>query len=209
MHGQSGDNIAWLIMEGRVADLLKISRAIDKLNEKVGHTAMWCVLIAVLVSSVNAIIRKAFDVSSNSWLELQWNLFGAVFMLCAAYTFLRNEHIRIDIVSSKLSRQAQLRIDMVGHVLFLMPFVLIMLYDSIPFALKAITTNEQSFNAGGLPTWPGKVFIPIGFFLLFLQAISEMIKTRAIMRGELPDPVEEQEAANLELAKFIEETAKK
>ncbi|MEK0084808.1 TRAP transporter small permease subunit [Benzoatithermus flavus] len=167
---------------------LRFSAGIDRLNETIGRTVYWLVLAAVLISAVNAVIRKLFDVSSNAWLELQWQLFGAVFMLGAAYTFLKNEHIRIDIVSNLLPKRVRDWIDLLGHVLFLMPFVVIMIFDGIPFFLGSYRINEQSLNAGGLPQWPAKLLIPLGFFFLFLQGVSEIIKRIAVMQGAIPDP---------------------
>ena len=167
---------------------LRLSAAIDRLNTAIGKSAYWLILVAVLVSAINAIVRKAFDVSSNAWLELQWQLFGAVFMLCAAYTLLKNEHIRIDIVNSRLPKQVRDWIDLLGHLLFLMPFVLLMIYDGWPFFVTSWNQNEQSLNAGGLPQWPAKFLIPLGFFLLFLQGVSEIIKRLAVMQGRIPDP---------------------
>ena len=167
---------------------LRFSAGIDRLNTAIGKSAYWLILVAVLVSAVNAIVRKAFDVSSNAWLELQWQLFGAVFMLCAAYTFLRNEHIRIDIVNSRLPKRVRDWIDLLGHFLFLMPFVILMIVDGIPFFTTSWYQNEQSLNAGGLPQWPAKFLIPLGFFLLFLQGVSEIIKRIAVMRGLIDDP---------------------
>ena len=167
---------------------LRLSAGIDRMNTAIGKSAYWLILVAVLVSTVNAIIRKAFDVSSNAWLELQWQLFGAVFMLCAAYTFLKNEHIRIDIVNSRLPKAVRDWIDLLGHFLFLMPFVILMIVDGIPFFLTSWGQNEQSLNAGGLPQWPPKFLIPLGFFLLFLQGLSEIIKRIAVMRGIIDDP---------------------
>lgn len=171
--------------------LLRISASIDRMNTWIGRTTMWLVLVAVLVSSVNAIVRKAFDVSSNAWLELQWQLFGAVFMFCAAYTLLKNEHIRIDIVNSHFSKTVRNWIDLVGHCLFLMPFVLLMIYDGIPFFWRSFVIDEQSMNAGGLMQWTAKFLVPAGFFLLFLQGISEIIKRIAVMRGLIADPHEQ------------------
>lgn len=167
---------------------LKLSAAIDRLNETIGKTVYWLILVAVLVSAINAVVRKAFDMSSNAWLELQWQLFGAVFMLAAAYTLLKNEHIRIDIVNSRFPKRVRDWIDLLGHCLFLMPFVVLMLYDGWPFFTASYAINEQSLNAGGLPQWPAKLLIPAGFFLLFLQGISEIIKRIAVMRGLIPDP---------------------
>ncbi|MBU3731180.1 MAG: TRAP transporter small permease subunit [Beijerinckiaceae bacterium] len=167
--------------------LLALSRTIDTINGVIGRWVSWAILIAVIVSTVNAIIRKVFDVSSNSWLELQWVLFGAVFLLCAPWTLLNNEHIRIDIVNSMLPKSVRNWIDVVGHVVFLIPFTLIMIVTSTPFFWRSFLLNEQSLNAGGLPQWPGKFLLPLGFTLLFFQAVSELIKRVAIMRGELQD----------------------
>ena len=167
---------------------LRLSAGIDRLNTCIGKSVYWLILVAVLVSTINAIVRKAFDVSSNAWLELQWQLFGAVFMLCAAYTFLKNEHIRIDIVNARLPKLVRDWIDLLGHFLFLMPFVILMIVDGWPFAISSYRILEQSPNAGGLPQWPAKFLIPVGFFLLFLQGISEIIKRVAVMRGLIPDP---------------------
>lgn len=167
--------------------LLAFSRLIDKINGAIGRWVAWAILIAVIVSTVNAIIRKMFDVSSNSWLELQWVLFGVVFLLCAPWTLLSNEHIRIDIVNSMLPKSVRNWIDVVGHVVFLIPFTIIMIVTSTPFFWRSFLLNEQSLNAGGLPQWPGKFLLPLGFTLLFFQAVSELIKRIAIMRGELQD----------------------
>ncbi len=167
---------------------LKLSTAIDRLNEAIGKAVYWLILVAVLISAGNAIIRKVFDVSSNAWLEAQWQLFGAVFMLCAAYTFLKNEHIRIDIINSRLPKRVRDWIDLLGHCLFLMPFVILMIVDGVPFFITSYLQNEQSSNAGGLPQWPAKALIPLGFILLFLQGISEIIKRIAVMRGDIEDP---------------------
>jgi TRAP-type mannitol/chloroaromatic compound transport system permease small subunit len=172
-----------------VSGLLAISRLIDAINIRIGRTMAWAIFVAVVISAVNAIIRKAFDVSSNSWLELQWVLFGAVFLLCAPWTLIANEHIRIDIVTGRFAKRTRDWIDVFGHVLFLIPFTLVMLTTSIPFAIRSLAGNEQSVNAGGLPQWPAKMLLPIGFFLLFWQAISELIKRVAIIRGRLDDTV--------------------
>jgi TRAP-type mannitol/chloroaromatic compound transport system permease small subunit len=146
------------------------------------------VIAAVLVSAVNATIRKVFDTSSNSWLELQWVLFSAVFLLCSPWTLLANEHIRIDIVNQLLPNRVRNIIDIIGHVFFLLPLTIIMIITGIPFFLNSAEINEQSWNAGGLPQWPAKSLIMIGFGLLFVQGISEIIKRIAIMRDLIPDP---------------------
>ena len=167
--------------------LLSISRAIDWLNTWIGRIVAWAILAAVIVSTGNAIIRKVFDSSSNSWLELQWYLFGAVFMLCSSWTLLSNEHIRIDIVNNMLPNRLRNWIDVVGHTLFLLPLTILMIWTSTPFVWKSLIANEQSQNAGGLVVWPAKALILLGFGLLALQGISELIKRVAIMRGELAD----------------------
>ena len=170
-----------------VQTLLSISRTIDQVNTRLGKLIAWLIFVAVAVSTVNALIRKIFDTSSNSWLELQWVLFGFVFLLCSPWTLLSNEHIRIDVISSKLPKRARDWIDIVGHVAFLLPFALVMILTSGPFALRSILGNEQSGNAGGLPQWPAKTLIFVGFIVLFVQGVSELIKRVAIMRGELED----------------------
>lgn len=167
--------------------LLTISRTIDRINGAIGRWVAWAILLAVIISTVNALIRKIFDVSSNSWLELQWVLFGAVFLLCSPWTLLNNEHIRIDIVNSMLPKSVRNWIDVVGHVVFLIPFTIIMVVTSVPFFWRSFLLNEQSLNAGGLPQWPAKFLLPLGFTLLLFQAISELIKRVAIMRGDLQD----------------------
>lgn len=170
-------------MEGPLA----FSRAIDSINRKVGQWVAWLILLAVIVSTVNAIVRKLFNVSSNAWLELQWVLFGAVFLICAAWTLQVKEHIRIDIVNNLLPKRVQQWIDLLGHLLFLLPFCALMVYHSGPFFIRSYQVNEQSLSAGGLPQWPAKGLVIIGFFLLLLQGISEVIKQIAIMRGKLED----------------------
>ena len=152
-----------------MSGLLAISRAIDWFNERVGKAMMWLVLAAVLVSSVNAVVRYSLNVSSNAWLELQWYLFGAVFLLGAAYTLKQNEHIRIDIVSTRLSQNARNWIDIIGHVLFLAPLCLLMLWLGIPFFLRSLASGEVSSSAGGLIVWPAKLLVPLGFALLLAQ----------------------------------------
>lgn len=167
--------------------LLKVSGLIDAINERIGSVIKWCILAAVVISTFNALIRKIFNNSSNAWLEAQWYLFAAVFMLGAAYTFLRNEHIRIDIVTSNFSKRTRDWIDVIGHVLFLLPFCWIMIWHGIPFFMRSYSIGEASMNAGGLVQWPAKVLIPVGFILLFAQGISELIKRIAIMRGLIED----------------------
>jgi TRAP-type mannitol/chloroaromatic compound transport system permease small subunit len=171
-----------------VRALLKLSGIIDAINTQIGKWVAWAILAAVVVSAVNATVRKAFDVSSNSWLELQWVLFSAVFLLCASWTLRDNEHIRIDIVNNQLPRALRNTIEIIGHTFFLLPLTIIIIITGIPFFTGSFAINEQSTNAGGLPQWPAKALIPLGFALLFAQAISELIKRIAIIRGLIPDP---------------------
>lgn len=168
--------------------MLALSRAIDRVNELIGKSVSWLILIAVLVSATNAIIRKTLNTSSNAWLELQWYLYGAAFLLAAAYTLRQNEHIRIDIVYGAFSRRVQHWIDLLGHFLFLMPFVLVMLYLLFPYVMLSVRSGEVSTNSGGLIIWPAKALILAGFVLLFAQGISEIIKKIAVMRGLIEDP---------------------
>ena len=168
--------------------LLALSRGIDRFNELVGRWVSWLILAAILVSAGNAVIRKAFNMSSNAWLELQWYLFGAAFMLAAAYTLRQNEHIRIDIVYGAFSRRVQHWIDLFGHVFFLMPFVILMIVYFIPYVGLSYRSGEMSNNAGGLILWPAKSMLLIGFVLLGLQGVSEIVKKIAVIRGDMDDP---------------------
>ena len=168
--------------------LLTLSRAIDAFTRWTGKRLAWLILLAVIVSAVNATVRKVFDTSSNSWLELQWLLFSIVFLLCSPWTLLDNEHIRIDIVNNMLPKKLRDSIDLVGHVMFLMPLTIVMIITGVPFFQRSFEINEQSGNAGGLPQWPAKSLVMIGFALLLVQAISELIKRIAVMRGLIPDP---------------------
>jgi len=192
-----------------VSVLLGVSRVIDAINFRIGKTLAWLILAAVIVSAVNAIIRKLFDVSSNSWLELQWVLFGAVFLIVASWTLLENEHIRIDIVNSMFAQRTRNIIDIIGHAFFLLPLTIIMIITGYPFVMKSVLLNEQSMNAGGLPQWPAKMLVLIGFTLLFFQAISELIKRIAVMRGLIPDPYHGagglKAAAEAEVARLLAE----
>ena len=175
--------------------LLPLTRAIDRLNTWIGKHLAWLILAAVIVSSVNAVVRKVFDTSSNAWLELQWVLFSIVFLMCSPWTLLHNEHIRIDIVNNLLPKQLRNTIDVVGHALFLLPWCLIMVITSVPFFWRSWSIDEQSGNAGGLPQWPAKSLVMIGFTLLLLQALSELTKRLAIMRNLIPDPHEGQKSS--------------
>lgn len=170
-----------------VQALLPVSRGIDAFNTWLGRWLSWLVLAAVLISAANAIVRKTFDVSSNAWLELQWMLFGVIFLLCSPWTLIRNEHIRIDIVNSMLPKAARNGIEILGHVWFLLPLAIVMVGTGIPFFYHSMVINEQSANAGGLAQWPAKLLIPLAFLLLAVQAASELIKRLAIMTGLLEE----------------------
>jgi TRAP-type mannitol/chloroaromatic compound transport system permease small subunit len=191
-----------------MAGLLALSRLIDRINEFIGKWISWAILAAVLVSATNAVIRKTFNMSSNAWLEMQWYLFGAAFLLAAAYTLKQNEHIRVDIVYGMFSRRVQHWIDLLGHVFFLMPFVLLMIYYFTPYFLLSYRSGEISTNSGGLIIWPAKLLLLVGFTLLGIQGISEIIKKIAIMRGDMDDPtpfISAHEAAELEGKALVEE----
>jgi TRAP-type mannitol/chloroaromatic compound transport system permease small subunit len=175
--------------------LLPLTRAIDRLNTLIGRYLSWLILAAVIVSALNAVVRKVFDTSSNAWLELQWVLFGVVFLLCSPWTMLKNEHIRIDIVNNMLPKPVRNMIDVVGHLFFLLPWCIIMVLTSIPFFWRSVVIDEQSGNAGGLPQWPAKSLLMIGFALLLIQALSELIKRFAVMRNLIPDPHEGQKSS--------------
>lgn len=163
--------------------LLEFSRRIDALNERVGRSVSWLVLLMALISAANAVSRKAFDLSSNAFLEIQWVLFAAVFLLAAGYTLKRNEHVRIDVLSSRFSRRTQAWIDLCGTLLFLLPLTFIVLYFSWPYFTHSLLSQEWSSNPGGLILWPAKALIPIGFILLLLQGIAEIIKRIAFLTG--------------------------
>ena len=194
--------------------LLGFSRLIDAINERVGRSAMWLLLIAVLISTVNAIVRKAFNWSSNGLLEIQWYLFAGAFLLGAAYTLLHNEHVRIDVVSGKFSKRTQTWIEVIGSLFFLLPFCLMVLWTSIPWFINSMNSQEMSVNAGGLILWPVKALVPIGFALLTLQGLSELVKRLAFLQGLIPDPTEKhafptaEENLIEELKKRQEEEAK-
>lgn len=190
--------------------LLGISRWIDRINTGIGKAAMWLILASVLVSAGNAVIRKlAPTYASNSWLELQWYLFGAAFMGAASYTLQQNEHIRIDIFYGSRSRRTQHWIDLFGHVVFTLPFVVLMTWMLIPYAWQAYQVGQVSNNAGGLIIWPARAILAAGFILLIAQVLAEIIKKIAVMQGLIEDPhpfvsahqAAEQEGA--ELAKVV------
>ena len=168
--------------------LLRLSGLIDAINVQIGRWCAWAILLAVAVSAINAVVRKTFDMSSNAWLELQWVLFSVVFLLCASWTLRDNEHIRIDIINNLLPRWLRNTIEIVGHTFFLLPLTIVIIVTGIPFFIGSFAINEQSTNAGGLPQWPAKALVPLGFALLLAQAISELIKRIAVVRGLIPDP---------------------
>ncbi len=173
-----------------MAVLLRLSGLIDALNERIGKLFYWLVLGAVLVSAGNALVRYTFDTSSNAWLELQWYMFSAIFVLCSGYTLLRNEHIRIDIVNSRFPKRVQIWIDIIGGIVCLLPMTLIIMVLSWPIFVDSFMRHEVSSNAGGLLRWPFKLIVPVGFFLLALQGVSEIVKRIAYLKGLAPDPTE-------------------
>jgi TRAP-type mannitol/chloroaromatic compound transport system permease small subunit len=190
--------------------LLKLSRGIDAFTRWTGKRLAWLIVAAVIISAVNAIVRKVFDTSSNSWLELQWVLFSIVFLLCSPWTLLDNEHIRIDIVNNTLPKPVRNMIDVIGHLFFLIPLCIVMIITGVPFFERSFQINEQSGNAGGLPQWPAKSLIMIGFAFLLVQGISELIKRIAVMRGMIPDPHESQVSAlEAEVEHLVEAIEKK
>lgn len=164
---------------------MPLSRRIDLLNEKIAGVVSWALLAAVVICTGNALIRYAFNSSSNAWLEIQWYLFAAIFMLASSHTLKRDEHVRIDVIAGRFSKRTQVWIDLLGFLLFLMPICLVILYYGVPFALLSITSAEMSSNAGGLIVWPAKLLVPLGFALLILQGLSEIIKRVAFLAGEI------------------------
>lgn len=178
-----------------MSSLLRISRLIDWINERVGRSVMWLVLIAVVISAGNALVRKLFNTSSNALLEIQWYLFAAIFMLAAGYTFLRNEHVRIDVLTSRLSARGQNIIDVIGILFFLLPMAVLILWLSWPIVTTSLATGEMSQNPGGLIRWPVKMLLPLGLGLLVLQAVSELIKRIAFLSGHGPNPLQKKSAA--------------
>lgn len=185
--------------------LLKLSRLIDALNERVGRTAFWLILVVVLISAFNAVMRYTISYSSNAWLEIQWYLFGLIFFSCGGYTLLRNEHVRIDVLSSRFSKRTQTWIDIFGLCFFLLPMAVAVLVLSWPVFVLAWNTGEMSNSEGGLIVWPARLMVPFGFSLLILQALSELIKRFGFLRGLCPDPTEkvQKKSAEEELAEAI------
>lgn len=164
---------------------LSLSRAIDKLNEQIAGAVSWALLAAVIICAINAIVRYTLKMSSNAWLEIQWYLFAAVFMLASAHTLKRDEHVRIDVITGHFSRRTQVWIDLAGYLLFLLPVCALVFYYGIPFFRYSLATGEMSSSAGGLIVWPAKLLVPVGFFLLLLQGISEVIKRIAYLSGRI------------------------
>jgi TRAP-type mannitol/chloroaromatic compound transport system permease small subunit len=172
--------------------LLNLSRLIDGMTDGIGRLVYWLVLVAALISCGNAIIRYAFNISSNAWLEIQWYLFSAVFLFCSGYALLHGQHVRIDVISGRLSKRVQTWIDILGTIFFLMPMAIAIMWMSWPVFVDAYQHNEMSTNAGGLRLWPARLMLPVGFFLLILQGFSELIKRVAFLRGLISDPTEKE-----------------
>jgi TRAP-type mannitol/chloroaromatic compound transport system permease small subunit len=188
---------------------LPATRIIDFINRNIGKRTAWLILLAVVVSAVNAVVRKVLDTSSNAWLELQWVLFSFVFLMCAPWTLLDNEHVRIDIVNHMMPKPVRNAIEVIGHTFFLLPLCIILVITGIPFFLKSAAIDEQSWNTGGLPQWPTKSFVMIAFALLLVQGISELVKRIAVIRGLIPDPHAGQKSSlEMEANEMIEAMAK-
>ena len=188
-----------------MATLLQLSRLIDRMSELIGKSVAWLVLAAVLISALNAAVRKAFNTSSNAYLEIQWYLFAAVFLLAAGYTMLRQEHVKIDVISGRFTKRTQVWIDIIGLAFFVLPLVYTVIHLSLPLAIRSYVMNEYSSNAGGLIRWPVFALLPLGFVLLGFQAISELIKRVAFLKGLIPDPTQrsQEKTAEEELAEFL------
>jgi len=191
--------------------LLKFSKAVDWLNSQVGKYVIWLILASTVISAVNAAVRKAFNMSSNAYLEVQWYLFAAAFLLAAGYTLLNGEHVKIDVISGKLSKRGQIWIDVFGFVFFLTPVCIAILWYGIPFFVKGFQSGEMSSNAGGLIRWPVYLMMPLGFGLLLLQGWSELIKRVAFLKGLIEDPTAKkiEKTAEEELAESIRRLAER
>ncbi|RID98035.1 TRAP transporter small permease subunit [Simplicispira hankyongi] len=189
--------------------LLKLSRGVDWLNERVGLFVIWLILASTVISGINAIVRKIFNYSSNGFLEVQWYLFAAAFLLASGYTLLHREHVRVDVVSSRFSKRTQIWLDVFGFVVFLTPMCAAVLWFGIPFFLQGYQSGEMSSNAGGLIRWPVYLMMPVGFALLLLQGWSELIKRIAFLKGLVPDPTVKsgEKTAEEELAESIRRLA--
>ncbi len=185
--------------------LLSISKRIDAFSEWIGRWVAWLVLFAVLISAANASMRKAFNMSSNGFLEIQWYLFAAVFLLASGYTLLRQEHVKIDVISGRFSKRTQIWIDIIGICVFLLPFTFMITKLALPLVINAYVTQEVSSNAGGLIRWPVFALLPLGMLVLAIQAVSELIKRIAFLQGLVPDPTKKQgsKTAEEELAEFL------
>jgi len=185
--------------------LLLLSKKIDALSEWVGRWVAWLLLFAVLISAANAVVRKAFNMSSNGFLEIQWYLFAATFLLASGYTLMRQEHVKIDVVSGRFSKRTQVWIDIIGICVFLFPFVIVIIKLAMPLVINAYVTQEVSSNAGGLIRWPVFALLPAGLLLLGIQAVSELIKRIAFLQGLIPDPTKKQgsKTPEEELAEFL------
>ncbi|MFZ1909320.1 MAG: TRAP transporter small permease subunit [Burkholderiales bacterium] len=179
--------------------LLRLSRAIDWLNNQIGHLVYWLVLAAVLISSANAMSRYVLNKTSNGWLEMQWYLFAAIFLLCSGYTFLHNEHIRIDVVAQRFSRRTLIWIDVFGTIFFMLPMTIFIMVLGWSMFKESYMVHEVSADPGGLLRWPVKLLVPVGFFLLTLQGLSELVKRIAFLMGLIPDPLEKHVEAALEM----------
>jgi len=173
---------------------LNLSKLIDKISEFVGRWVAWLVLAAVLISTANAVVRKVFNYSSNGFLEIQWYLFAAVFLLAAGYTLMRQEHVKIDVISGRFSKRTQIKIEIFGLCFFLFPFVIAIIVLAMPLVTNALVTGEMSSNAGGLIRWPVFALLPLGLALLGLQGASELIKRLAFLQGLVPDPTKKHQA---------------
>jgi TRAP-type mannitol/chloroaromatic compound transport system permease small subunit len=185
--------------------LLSLSKKIDALSEWVGRWVAWLLLFAVLISAANAVVRKAFNMSSNGFLEIQWYLFAATFLLASGYTLMRQEHVKIDVISGRFSKRTQVWIDIIGICVFLFPFVIVIIKLAMPLVINAYVTQEVSSNAGGLIRWPVFALLPAGLLLLGIQAVSELIKRIAFLQGLIPDPTKKQgsKTPEEELAEFL------
>ncbi len=191
--------------------LLKFSRAVDWLNTQIGKYIIWLILASTVISGVNAAVRKGFNISSNAYLEVQWYLFAAAFLLAAGYTLLNGEHVKIDVISSRLSKRGQIWIDVIGFTLFLAPVCFAILWYGTPFFLQGFRSGEMSSNAGGLIRWPVYLMMPLGFGLLMLQGASELIKRVAFLKGLIEDPTAKkiEKTAEEELAESIRRLAER
>jgi TRAP-type mannitol/chloroaromatic compound transport system permease small subunit len=191
--------------------LLKFSKAVDWLNTQIGKYIIWLILASTVISGVNAMVRKGFNYSSNAFLEVQWYLFAAAFLLAAGYTLLNKEHVKIDVISSRMSKRSQIWIDVIGFTLFLTPVCLAILWYGTPFFLQGFRSGEMSSNAGGLIRWPVYIMMPLGFGLLLLQGFSELIKRVAFLKGLIEDPTAKkiEKTAEEELAESIRRLAER